>query len=131
MPKEPVTSTGEPVQQGTHCAGCGMPTVCARRGCARDADRQTTSSAFKPAPSRTPGRMEAKAAEFMRQHRQSVGYDRAALRCAYGDAAHLLDAIRADRRPMKPLRGEAARIAQAVAEALGDAAAAIFALRED
>jgi hypothetical protein len=82
-------------------------------------------------PTRGPGPQEAAAAAFMRQHRASVGYDRTALRCAYGDAAHLLDAIRADRRPSKPLRGEAARQAEAVAAALKDAADAIWALRED
>jgi hypothetical protein len=67
----------------------------------------------------------------MRAHRASCGYDRAALRCAYGDAAHLLDAIRADNRPSRPLRGENARRAEAVASALKDAADAIWVLRDD
>ena len=88
-------------------------------------EQQTTPA------SRTPGTREGQAVAQMRQHRSMLGYDRTALRCAYGDAAHLLDAIRADRRPAKPLRGEAARQAEAVAAALRDAADAIWALRED
>ena len=77
------------------------------------------------------GKHEQQAVDFMRRHRKSVGHDPAALRCAYGDAAHLLDAIRADRRPNKPLGGENARREEAVAAALKDAADAIWALRED
>ena len=84
-------------------------------------------------PRRVRGKHEQQAVEFMRSHRANVGYDRAALRCAYGDAAHLLDAIRADMRPAKKLRGENARRAEAeaVAAALKDAADAIWSLRED
>jgi hypothetical protein len=80
---------------------------------------------------RSPGPREAQVVEFARRHRANAGHDRTSLRCAYGDAAHLLDAIRADRRPPKPMRGEAARTAEAVAAALKDAADAIWALRED
>lgn len=79
---------------------------------------------------RQPGQHEAAAARSMREHRERCGYDKVALRCAYGDAAHLLDAIREDRRPIRPLRGEAARIAAAVDRALKDAADAIWALRD-
>lgn len=67
----------------------------------------------------------------MREYRVRMGYDKAALRCAYGDAAHLLDAIRGDMRPTKPLRGEAARQAESVARALKAAADAIWELRDD
>jgi 2,3-bisphosphoglycerate-independent phosphoglycerate mutase len=79
---------------------------------------------------RQPGPREAAAARQMREHRARCGYDKVALRCAYADASHLLDAIREDRRPARPLRGEAARIAEAVDRALKDAADAIWALRD-
>jgi hypothetical protein len=89
------------------------------------------TDAPNPAPRRVRGPREQQAVVLMRGHRVRVMYERAALPCAYGDAAHLLDAIRADRKPQKPLRGESARIEEAVCRALKDAADAIWSLRDD
>lgn len=67
---------------------------------------------------------------LVKGHRERLGYDPVVLRCAYGDAAHLLDAIRADAKPKKPLRGEAGRVAEHVGRALKQAADAIWAMRD-
>jgi len=85
----------------------------------------------QPDAERVPGPQEAEAVRFMRAHRERAGHDRAALRCAYSDAAHLLDAIRQDRAAQRRRKGESGRIAEAVNAALLDAAEAIWALRED
>ncbi len=76
------------------------------------------------------GPREKQAADFMKEHWERVRYDPAALRCALGDAAHLLDAIRSDMRPIRPLRGELGRRAEAMAFALKRGADAIWALRD-
>ncbi|MBR0648102.1 hypothetical protein GXW78_00380 [Roseomonas terrae] len=76
------------------------------------------------------GWREKQAATIMKQHREALGYDPTALRCAYGDAANLIDAIRKDLEPRKPLRGESGRRAEAVAAALKHAADAVWAMRE-
>jgi hypothetical protein len=77
------------------------------------------------------GQREQQALAAMRAYREKVGHDPVAMRCALGDAAHLIDAIRADLQPLRPLRGENGRRAEAVARALKHAADAIWLMRDE